>query len=108
MKYTLKEMVTPQNYPTKHLQDEIDRAPSSYKDIKSRHPDAILLFRVGDFYETYCEDAQICSDILGITLTHHNLRNYRMAGFPYNALDIYLAKLVRAGYRIAICDTDLP
>lgn len=103
MEYTLKEMVTLQDYPT-HVQTEIDRAPIYYQEWKRRYPDALLLYRVGDFYETYCEDAEICSDVLGITLTHHGTRGYRMAGFPHHALDIYLAKLVRAGYRIAIFD----
>lgn len=82
-----------------------------YYDIKSKHPDAVLLFRVGDFYESYNEDAKTCADILCITLTwRRNVRpdykTYRgaMAGFPHHALDTYLPKLVRAGKRIAICD----
>ncbi len=77
-------------------------------DLKAKHPDAILLFRCGDFYETYCEDAVIASKILGITLTRRSNgsseRGSEMAGFPHHALDTYLPKLVRAGKRVAICD----
>ena len=78
-----------------------------YFDIKSRHPDAILLFRVGDFYEMYGKDAVIGSEILGIVLTKRSngIADYvEMAGFPHHALDTYLPKLVRAGKRVAICD----
>ena len=77
-------------------------------DLKAKHPEALLLFRCGDFYETYCEDAVIASQILGITLTHRNngagARGDEMAGFPHHALDTYLPKLIRAGKRVAICD----
>jgi DNA mismatch repair protein MutS len=73
-----------------------------YYGIKAKHPDALLLFRVGDFYETFGEDAVKTSDILGITLTKR--ANIDLAGFPYHALDTYLPKLVRAGQRVAICD----
>ena len=76
-------------------------------DFKAQHPDALLLFRCGDFYETYCEDAVTASRILGITLTHRNngySKGDEMAGFPHHALDTYLPKLVRAGKRVAICD----
>ncbi|RQO31241.1 DNA mismatch repair protein MutS [Taibaiella sp. KBW10] len=76
-------------------------------EIKSRYPDAILLFRVGDFYETFGEDAVIASKILGITLTKraNGVAAYiELAGFPHHALDTYLHKLVKAGYRVAICD----
>lgn len=76
--------------------------------LKAKHPDALLLFRCGDFYETYCEDAVTASKILGITLTHRsnggNKGSAEMAGFPHHALDTYLPKLVRAGKRVAICD----
>lgn len=106
MKYKLSELVTPQNYERMYLQDEINRAPSHYQDMKGKYPDAIILYRVGDFYETYCEDAATCAEILGITLTTHKEPSYRMAGFPKHALDIYLPKLVRAGHRIAICERD--
>ncbi|MCQ2196616.1 MAG: DNA mismatch repair protein MutS [Bacteroidaceae bacterium] len=78
-------------------------------DLKEKHPDAILLFRCGDFYETYGQDAVEASQILGITLTRRNnnkefLSNTEMAGFPFHALDTYLPKLIRAGRRVAICD----
>lgn len=75
--------------------------------LKEKHPDALLLFRCGDFYETYCEDAIAAAKILGITLTRRNngaSRGDEMAGFPHHALDTYLPKLVRAGRRVAICD----
>nr|WP_243745565.1 DNA mismatch repair protein MutS [Segetibacter sp. 3557_3] len=75
--------------------------------IKKRYPDAILLFRVGDFYETFGEDAIITSRVLGITLTKRNngaAFSSELAGFPHHALDTYLHKLVKAGYRVAICD----
>ena len=75
-----------------------------FHDLKKKHPDAVLLFRCGDFYETYEEDAKECSYILGITLTKRNSDNTRMAGFPNHALDTYLPKLIRAGKRVAICD----
>ena len=78
-------------------------------DLKAKHPDAVLLFRCGDFYETYCEDAVTASRILGITLTRRGngaggKTETEMAGFPHHALDTYLPKLVRAGKRVAICD----
>ena len=77
-----------------------------YMKIKSQHPEALLLFRVGDFYETFGEDAVRTSDALGIILTHRNNggNNIELAGFPYHAMDMYLPKLVQAGYRVAICE----
>lgn len=78
-----------------------------YFDVKAKHPDAILLFRVGDFYEMYGEDAVIGSEILGIVQTKRAngvAQHVEMAGFPHHALDSYLPKLVRAGKRVAICD----
>ena len=81
-----------------------------FGDIKQKYPDALLLFRCGDFYETYCEDAVRASKILGITLTHRSnaggtaASSIEMAGFPFHALDTYLPKLIRAGLRVAICD----
>ena len=75
--------------------------------IKQKYPDAILLFRVGDFYETFGEDAVKASAILGITLTKRNngaASSLELAGFPHHSLDTYLHKLVKAGYRVAICD----
>lgn len=78
-----------------------------YFDIKSKHPDAILLFRCGDFYETFSTDAIRASEVLGITLTRRAngaAKSVELAGFPHHALDTYLPKLVRAGLRVAICD----
>ena len=78
-----------------------------YLEMKKKHPDAILLFRVGDFYETFSEDAIAASDILGITLTRRangKAQSVELAGFPHHALDSYLPKLVRAGRRVAICE----
>lgn len=80
---------------------------AQYAAIKAKHPDAILLFRVGDFYETFAEDAIKASQILGITLTSRNngyAAKVELAGIPYHALDTYLPKLVRAGMRVAVCD----
>ena len=78
-----------------------------HRSIKQKYPDAILLFRVGDFYETFGQDAIIASGVLGITLTKRNnggAGDSELAGFPHHALDTYLHKLVKAGYRVAICD----
>ena len=78
-----------------------------YANIKGKYPDALLLFRVGDFYETFGEDAIKTSKILGIVLTRRangSATFIELAGFPYHALDTYLPKLVRAGQRVAICD----
>ena len=75
-----------------------------FKELKTKHPDALLLFRTGDFYESYEEDAKACADILGITLTRSSRSSVQMAGFPYHALDTYLPRLIRAGRRVAICD----
>lgn len=78
-----------------------------YMAMKQKHPDAILLFRVGDFYETFSEDAIASSEILGITLTRRangSAQFVELAGFPHHALDTYLPKLVRAGKRVAICE----
>ena len=78
-----------------------------HKAIKARYPDAILLFRVGDFYETFGQDAIVTSRVLGITLTKRNngsVDSNELAGFPHHALDTYLHKLVKAGHRVAICD----
>ena len=86
---------------------ELTPMMKQFFDFKAQHPDALLLFRCGDFYETYCEDAVTASRILGITLTHRNngySKGDEMAGFPHHALDTYLPKLVRAGKRVAICD----
>ena len=87
-----------------------DLITKTYRELKEKHPGAILLFRMGDFYEVYGEDAEKASKILGITLTKSSHtkdadgKPLAMAGFPYHALDIYLPKLIRAGERVAICD----
>ena len=84
---------------------------TTYKELKAKHPDAVLLFRCGDFYETYEDDAKICADVLGITLTKRTgspKGEGYMAGFPHHALDAYLPKIVRAGHRVAICDMPEP
>lgn len=97
----------------KRQQQQMSNVPpiiKQYNDLKQKHPDTLLLFRCGDFYETYKEDAVKASNILGITLTKHSKRMdeegkpLKMAGFPYHALDTYLPKLIRAGERVAICD----
>ena len=78
-----------------------------FLDLKAKHPDAVMLFRCGDFYETYSTDAIVASEILGITLTKRangKGKTIEMAGFPHHALDTYLPKLIRAGKRVAICD----
>lgn len=80
---------------------------TQYAEMKKKHPDAVLLFRVGDFYETFSDDAIIASEILGITLTRRangRANTIELAGFPHHALDTYLPKLVRAGKRVAICE----
>ena len=86
---------------------ELTPMMKQFFDFKAKYPEALLLFRCGDFYETYCEDAIIASRILGITLTNRNNgynKGDEMAGFPHHALDTYLPKLIRAGKRVAICD----
>jgi DNA mismatch repair protein MutS len=91
------------------MSKEIVETPlmKQYIEMKAKHPDAVLLFRVGDFYETYSDDAVSASEILGITLTRRAngaAKYVEMAGFPHHALDTYLPKLVRAGKRVAICE----
>ena len=87
---------------------ELTPMMKQFFDFKAKYPEALLLFRCGDFYETYCDDAVIAAQILGITLTHRNngagVKGDEMAGFPNHALDTYLPKLIRAGRRVAICD----
>jgi len=105
---------------TSNAKEEIEKAElvkvelspmlKQFYELKAKRPDAILLFRCGDFYETYSDDAIDTSSILGITLTTSTNRKdkddkpLKMAGFPYHALDTYLPKLIRAGKRVAICD----
>ena len=78
-----------------------------YKEMKAKNPDAVMLFRMGDFFETFEEDAVIASKVCGITLTKRNngdAGEVPLAGFPHHQLDTYLPKLVRAGYRVAVCE----
>ena len=91
------------------MREEIVLTPmmKQFLDLKAKHPDAVMLFRCGDFYETYSTDAVVASEILGITLTKRangKGKTIEMAGFPHHALDTYLPKLIRAGKRVAICD----
>ena len=92
----VKEVATSASEPTPILKQ--------FQELKAKHPEAVLLFRCGDFYESYMEDAEICAQVLGITLTKRSSDKVSMAGFPYHALDTYLPKLIRAGKRVAICD----
>ena len=91
-------------------QNQLPPIMKQFDKLKAKHPDAILLFRTGDFYETYRSDAEKASRILGITLTSNNKvkdkdgRPLETAVFPHHALDTYLPKLIRAGERVAICD----
>ena len=77
-----------------------------YFQVKAKHPSAILLFRVGDFYETFGEDAVTAAQVLGIVLTSRNNggSDIELAGFPHHSLDTYLPRLIRAGHRVAICE----
>ena len=103
--------VKPEPPKQKPLADKIEQRNEpllkQYQEMKKKHPDAILLFRVGDFYEIFGEDAAQASEILGITLTRRQNgvdSRIELAGFPHHALDMYLPKLVRAGHRVAICE----
>ena len=91
---------------TKKKTGKVTPLMQQYFQVKTKHPDAIMLFRVGDFYETFAEDAITASQVLGIVLTKRNNGgvDIELAGFPYHSLDTYLPKLVRAGYRVAICE----
>jgi DNA mismatch repair protein MutS len=90
--------------------DEVTPMMKQFYDFKAKHPDALLLFRCGDFYETYGDDAVAAADILGITLTKRGTGGSKrendtaMAGFPHHALDTYLPKLVKAGQKVAVCE----
>ena len=95
------------NNATVEKKEETKDSPimKQWKELKAKHPDALLLFRVGDFYEMYEQDAKRGAEVLGITLTKRNTQaGHYMAGFPHHALDTYLPKLIRAGERVAICD----
>ena len=83
----------------------VNKMVKMFNELKAKHPDAVILFRVGDFYESYFDDAKKVSEVLGITLTKRSGEDgYYLAGFPHHALDTYLPKLIRAGLRVAICD----
>mgnify|MGYP002624099213 CR=1 FL=1 len=92
--------------PEVKSEDTVADSPilKQWRELKTKHPEALLLFRCGDFYETYCDDAKQAADTLGITLTRRSSDKVQMAGFPFHALDTYLPKLIRAGIRVAICD----
>jgi len=92
------------NISQSNIKIELTPMMKQYYDFKEKHPEALLLFRCGDFYETYEEDAVESAKILGITLTKRTSDKTKMAGFPHHALDIYLPKLIRAGKRVAIVD----
>ena len=83
---------------------ESSRLLQQWQEIKKQYPDALLLFREGDFYEVYNEDAEVACKILGIVKTKRGKSNIPFAGFPFHVLDEYLPRLVRAGHRVAICD----
>ena len=83
---------------------ESSRLLQQWQEIKKQYPDALLLFREGDFYEVYNEDAEVTCKILGIVKTKRGKSNIPFAGFPFHVLDEYLPRLVRAGHRVAICD----
>ena len=107
----LQQQANQQEEQAETVQEELSPMMKQFYNLKAKHPDALLLFRCGDFYETYEKDADNAAKTLGITLTWSNTNmpdfdTYRgaMAGFPHHALDTYLPKLIRAGYRVAICD----
>ena len=91
---------------TKKKSGKITPLMQQYFQVKAKHPEAVLLFRVGDFYETFGEDAVRASQALGIVLTKRNNggSDIELAGFPHHSLDTYLPRLVRAGFRVAICE----
>lgn len=89
------------------MSDKVTPLTKQYTQIKNKYPDTILLFRLGDFFETFNEDAEICSKVCGLTLTKRNngaAGDMPLAGFPFHQLDSYLPKIVRAGYRVAVCE----
>lgn len=92
----------------KAMADEFDVRLGQFSEMKVKHPDAILLFRVGDFYEAYSEDAKACTDVLPhLTLTKRKKSDgneVTLTGFPHHSLDMYLHKIVRSGKRVAICE----
>ena len=76
----------------------------TFRKVKEKHPDRLIMLRCGDFYELMEQDAEVGAKVLGITITKHNDTGDKIAAFPYHALDMYLPRLIRAGYRVAICD----
>lgn len=82
----------------------VDKMVETFNELKEKHPDAVILFRVGDFYESRFDDAKKIADVLGLTMTRQAKTKMDLAGFPCHALDIYLPKLIGAGLRVAICD----
>jgi DNA mismatch repair ATPase MutS len=106
--FLIKTMARPSSKPNSAQKGAPIVTPlmQQYYQAKAKYPDALLLFRVGDFYETFGEDAVTTSQVVGIVLTSRNNggNDVELAGFPYHSLDVYLPKLVRAGYRVAICE----
>ena len=106
----VKENAETEEATTTTAKEELSPMMKQFFEFKEKHPDAVLLFRCGDFYETYSDDAKEVSEILGITLTQSrslkdkNGEPLKFAGFPHYALDGYLPQLIRAGKRVAICD----
>ena len=90
--------------PDTKKEDSSSAYLKQFNEFKDKHPEALLLFRCGDFYELYEQDAEIAADVLGITLTVRKDDHQKMAGFPNHALDTYLPKFIRAGHKVAICD----
>jgi DNA mismatch repair protein MutS len=91
---------------SKKRSNKVTPLMQQYNQVKAKHPESLLLFRVGDFYETFGEDAVKAAQVLGIILTSRNNggSDVELAGFPYHSLDMYLPRLVKAGYRVAICE----
>ena len=101
--YQIAEIVTPYSYEEE--EKELKNTPQHVQYWKGKYPDAVILFRCGDFYESYCQDAQTLNKVVEVPVTRMKGKNaYNIAKFPYYALDTYLPKLIRAGKRVAICD----
>ena len=99
-----KESESKDSDPDTKQEDISSAYIKQFNEFKEKHPDALLIFRCGDFYELYEQDAEIAADVLGIVLTVRTSDKRKMAGFPHHALDTYLPKFIRAGHRVAICD----
>ena len=109
MIYHHKELLAQMEKRANKVKEEIKRLEMmnvkfQYETLKEKHPDAVLMFRCGDFYEMYNQDAIDVAKITGITLCNNNKTWTALAGFPRHALDVYLPKIIRAGKRVAICD----